>query len=206
MSDLPLVSVVDPAARTTDSFAIFLSGDGGWADFDQTLARTFAAQGVPVVGWSTLNYFWSAKSPQQASSDLSRVIAHFSKAWGKSRVALVGYSFGANTLPLMVDDLSKEQQARIGAVVLISAGRYAQFEFSTLDWFNARKSGLPTLPAIVKLDPAKAMCIFGEEDRDSVCPAVPDGRAEKIRLPGGHHLRGAYADITDRVLARLGVA
>jgi type IV secretory pathway VirJ component len=205
LKDLPLVSVTNPAAKNTDSFAILLSGDGGWADFDQKLAQVFAAHGVPVVGWSTLKYFWSAKTPAQASADLSRVIAYYSKAWGKSKVALIGFSFGADTLPFMVNGLPQAQQSQVGAIAMMGAGTTAKFEFSTLDWFNARKSGLATLPEIIKLEDSKTLCIFGVDDKSSVCPTLPKGQAEGVELPGGHHLGGAYANITRPVLAKLGV-
>lgn len=205
LEDLPLTRVTDPRAPITDSFAIFLSGDGGWADFDQSLAHSFAARGVPVVGWSTLAYFWSKKTPEQAAGDLSRVIDHFSREWGRPRVALVGYSYGADTLPFMVDGLPDRQKAEVGVVALLSPGHGAHFRFSPLDWFNARKSGLPTIPAILKLDRAKVMCIYGVEDRRSVCPALPAGAVTEIRLAGGHHLGGDYGGITTEVLGRLGI-
>ncbi len=205
LADLPLVNITNPAAKNTDTFAIFLSGDGGWADFDQNLSKLFAAHGMPVVGWSTLKYFWTEKDPARASADLSRVISYYSRLWGRSRVALIGYSFGADTLPFMVDRLPAAQQAQIGAVALMGTGKTAQFEFSTLDWFNARHSGLATMPAIVKLDNAKTICIFGADDKNSVCPILPRGQAEEIELPGGHHLGGAYAQIADPVLAKLGL-
>ncbi len=204
LDDLPLVSVVDRAAPTTDSFAIFLSGDGGWADFDQALAAAFAARGVPVVGWSTLWYFWSAKSPAQSARDLSRAITHFGTAWGKHRVVLVGYSFGAETLPFMVEGLPANQQGAIAAVALISPGREARFDFSPLDWLDARRSGLPTLPAIVKLDPLKSLCIYGAEDHDSICPALPKGASVVMQFPGGHHLGGAYDKLTTAILGHPG--
>ncbi len=205
LADLPLVSVTNPAAKTTDTFAVFLSGDGGWADFDQNLAQVFAAHGVPVIGWSTLKYFWSHKSPAQASADLSRVIATYSKLWGRSKVALIGYSFGADILPFMVNGLPPAQQTQIGAVALMGAGKTAQFEFSTMDWLNARHNGLATMPEIIKLDESKTLCIYGDDDKGSVCPTLPKGQAKDVELPGGHHLGGAYSDIARPVLVKLGV-
>ncbi|WKZ12844.1 MAG: AcvB/VirJ family lysyl-phosphatidylglycerol hydrolase [Gammaproteobacteria bacterium] len=86
-----------------------------------------------------------------------------------------------------------------------SPGREAHFRFSLLDWFNVRKSGLPTTPAILKLDHGKKMCIYGVEDRRSVCPSLPSGVVTEVNLPGGHHLGGDYGRITTAVLARPGI-
>ena len=50
--------------RRRDTLAILLTGDGGWADFDKSLAAGLSAHGVPVVGWSSLGYYWTPRSPR----------------------------------------------------------------------------------------------------------------------------------------------
>ena len=46
------------AARTSDTFAVLLSGDGGWAGLDKEVAAALAARGIPVAGIDSLRYFW----------------------------------------------------------------------------------------------------------------------------------------------------
>jgi len=83
VSDLPLVEL--PADHATNEhatgehptgehptgmhptgmLAIVLSGDGGWRDLDQTVARALQDAGVSVVGIDSLRYFWRRKSPSR---------------------------------------------------------------------------------------------------------------------------------------------
>jgi len=59
-------------AETTGrrEFAIILSGDGGWVSIDRDLSTAFAQRGIPVVGWDSLKYFWTARTPMKAAAIL----------------------------------------------------------------------------------------------------------------------------------------
>ena len=61
IAKLPLIEL--PAEPRGPLLAIVLSGDGGWRDLDKTIAETLQSDGVSVVGWDCLSYFWSRKSP-----------------------------------------------------------------------------------------------------------------------------------------------
>ena len=60
--------------------AVIISGDGGWRDLDQTIARDLQSWGVSVAGVDSLRYFWNHKSPEQAADDLARVIRYLHDA------------------------------------------------------------------------------------------------------------------------------
>jgi len=70
--------------------AIVLSGDGGWRDLDKTIAEDLQRQGVPVVGWDSLRYFWSRKTPEQTARDLAAVMEAYMDKWKAEKVALIG--------------------------------------------------------------------------------------------------------------------
>ena len=53
VADLSLVEVPATSA-SRNTMVVLLTGDGGWADMDKTIAARLAAAGVPVVGWSSL--------------------------------------------------------------------------------------------------------------------------------------------------------
>ena len=51
LADLPIVEVdATPGTPTSDSFAVLLSGDGGWAGIDKQVAQLLADRGVPTAG------------------------------------------------------------------------------------------------------------------------------------------------------------
>ena len=102
VADLSLVEVPATNGRERDTLAILLTGDGGWAGLDKTVAAGLSAHGVPVVGWSSLGYYWTPRNPAAAAADLKRIIEHYTTAWRRSRVLIVGYSFGADVAPFLV--------------------------------------------------------------------------------------------------------
>ncbi|MEZ5420390.1 MAG: SpoIIE family protein phosphatase [Vicinamibacterales bacterium] len=83
IADLKLVV---PATRpANDTMAVLLTGDGGWADLDKAVAAGLAAHGIPVVGWSSLSYYWSPRTPDGASADLARILRHYGARWQGGR-------------------------------------------------------------------------------------------------------------------------
>ena len=68
--DMP-VTLVEPAkVGPEEPVAIMFFGDGGWAGFDRKMAAEFNRRGVPVVGISSLEYFWKERQPAEAARDL----------------------------------------------------------------------------------------------------------------------------------------
>ena len=200
VADLPLVEVRGGHMPPGDAFAVFISGDGGWSDLDQTVSALLADRGLPVVGWNALKYFWTSRSPEEAAQDLARVIKTYSSIWGKTRVVLIGYSFGADVVPFMANRLPEEERQRISGIALISVSTDAVFQFTVSAWLGGGAGGEPTAPEILRLDPARTLCIYGLKDETSVCPRLPPGRVRMLSLPGGHHLGGAYGNVIVPIL------
>lgn len=200
VADLPLVPV--PSAGTSDTFAVLLSGDGGWAGIDKELAAKFAAAGVPVVGLDSLRYFWSARTPEGLAKDLDRVLRSFAVQWKKSRALLVGYSQGADVLPFAVPRLPPRSRGLVAHTVLIGPGEKASFEFRLSNWVKRDSGGLPLKPELQKLTAADTLCVYGTNDRDTVCPRVPTTQVTPVPLPGDHHFNGEYQKLADEILRR----
>ena len=58
LSSLGLVEVT-ASGPGRDLMAVVLTGDGGWAEIDKRVAARLAESGIPVVGWSSLKYYWT---------------------------------------------------------------------------------------------------------------------------------------------------
>ncbi|MCM8729883.1 AcvB/VirJ family lysyl-phosphatidylglycerol hydrolase [Hephaestia sp. GCM10023244] len=191
VGDLPLTLVADPKAPRTDLMAVLYSGDGGWAGLDRDVAAHLAAAGVPVVGVDSLAYFWNARNPLAAGQDLGRVVEHFSRQWQRPRVLLLGYSFGADTLPFIVGALPPALRPMIARVSLLGLSPSADFQFHLYSWLDVKgQNALPTVPAVIRLAGLPIQCIRGAQEQDSACPIIPPGIASTAVLPGGHHFDG----------------
>ena len=203
VDDLPLAVI--PAAPGTHSpwFGVFLSGDGGWVGIDRQISRALAAHGIPMVGWDSLRYFWTPRTPQGGAQDLDLVLRHFALQWGKSRVLLVGYSQGADTLPFMINRLPPATHAMVGLTALLGISDSAQFEFHVANWLGSNRGGIPTAPQLARWTGAHYLCLYGRSDREATCAHSKSRWAIKVEMPGGHHFDGHYAAIADRILAHL---
>ena len=200
ISDLPLQEV--HATGSSDEFALLLTGDGGWAGLDQELAARLAAAGVPTVGLNSLKYFWTERSAEQSARDVARVLEHYLSAWDKKRVLLVGYSFGADVLPFVVNRLPAQLRSRIASVSLLGIDAHASFEVRISEWVGAEDGGAPTQPEVLELKGVPVLCLYGEGEADSICPGLP-ASAGIIReqVGKGHHFGGEYAMLAERILA-----
>ena len=131
MTDIP------PTKGDAHRIAIIITGDGGWAGLDRGVADALNADGVRVIGFSTLKFFWHKQTPDAAAEAIARVIAHYGKADPRARFVLIGYSFGASLVPVVANRLPDEARERVDGGVLISPDDEAVFEIHVGDWFGS---------------------------------------------------------------------
>lgn len=197
VSDLALEEVPATGGTSTDQMAVMLTGDGGWAEIDKALARGLASAGIPVVGWSSLTYYWTPRTPDAAAADLSRVIDYYTRTWHKARVLVVGYSFGADVAPYLVNRLPAPTRAHVTRVALLGASTSAAFEFHMAYWLGGGDDArYPTRPEIARLT-MPVTCVYARDDRESVCRQLPS--VDAVAVGEGHHFSGDY----DRIVQAL---
>jgi len=202
LADLPIVEVeAEPAAVSagSDSFAVLISGDGGWAGIDKEVGALLAQRGVPTAGLDSLRYFWTPRTPLGLAQDLDRIVRYYAFHWKKKNALLVGYSQGADVLPFAINRLPPSTRALVRMTTLIGASATAAFEFHVANWIGADSGGLPVGPEISKLSAANTQCVYGDDDAESICPQVNPQHARIIKLPGGHHFGGNYVPLAQLV-------
>jgi type IV secretory pathway VirJ component len=203
-SDLPLIDVNSASAHTptTDTMAILLTGDGGWADIDKQLAKILAAHGIPTVGFDSLSYFWKARTPATTSQDIEQVMTQYLEKWNKKKVILIGYSFGADVLPFVANNLTADAQQKVALVALLGMGKTAAFEFRLSSWMNADKdpNRLPLLPEIEKMKWANSICIYGVADDAANCLPTAALGVKIISMSGDHHFDEKYDDLVQHIM------
>jgi type IV secretory pathway VirJ component len=201
LADLPLVEI--RAAKAGPTFAVMLSGDGGWAGLDKDVAVALANKGIDVVGLDSLRYFWSARSPQSLAVDLDRLVRHYAAQWRKTSVVLIGYSQGADVLPFAINRLPPASRQLVTYTVMMGLGTNASFEFHVGNWLGGEGGAIPIQPEATKLQPNKTLCIYGAEEKDSLCPRLAPGSVEAHMMPGGHHFDGAFDELASVILERV---
>jgi len=199
VSDLPLIEL--PAAHPSGMLAIVMSGDGGWRDLDKTIGEQLQKDGVSVVGWDSLRYFWSEKKPEQVSRDLARVLRAYGSRWHANSFALIGYSFGADVMPFAYNRLPNDLREKVSIVSLLGFARAADFQVRVTGWLGMPPSdkALQAKPEVERLPASLVQCFYGENEDDTLCPDLA-GTREVIRTSGGHHFGGGYDALEKRIL------
>lgn len=204
IGDLPVTTVL-ASAHETDTLALLLTGDGGWAGLDRELAARLAERGVSTVGFNSLRYFWHLRTPDEAARDVARVLEHFLTDWKKAHFILIGYSFGADVAPFVVNRLPAPLRGRLATVSLLGIESDADFEVSVADWIpGSAASGRNVRPELAAIE-APVLCIYGEGESTTICPTGVSGRLRGERIGSGHHFGGDYDVIADRILAFAGI-
>jgi type IV secretory pathway VirJ component len=198
LADLPIIDI--HAEGTNDLFAIFLSGDGGWAGIDKNVAAALVARGISVAGVDSLRYFWAARTPQGLAADLDRILRYYAFHWKKKRAVIIGYSQGADVLPFAINRLPAATRRRVVLAAMLGLEESADFEFHLSSWVMNGESGLPVRPEVDKLTIPAALCIYGDDDADSLCPRLLNGRVKIVKLAGGHHFNGDYDAVAQVVV------
>jgi type IV secretory pathway VirJ component len=203
--ELAGLGLVEVPARGpgADLMAVMLTGDGGWAEIDKRISARLAAEGVPVVGWSSLKYYWTPRTPETAARDLARILDRYGRLWGKRRFLLVGYSFGADVLPFLVSRLPAELRSRVALLGLLGLSEQASFEFHVAGWLGVETGRHSTAPEVARLGATPVLCLRGEDEAGSACRLLHGTAVRSLMLPGGHHFGGSYERIADALLAAL---
>lgn len=191
MRSLPLRPLPAPGDSAGRAFAVVLTGDGPTGGLGKLVAGDLSRAGVPAVVWSSLRYYWTPKTPEQAARDLDAVIRHYGAAWGRDRVVLVGYSMGADVMPFLVNRLPAETRARIGGVALVALAHDAVFEFRLEQWWGtSRAPRRATRPEVERLGDLPVLCVWARGDPLAACPRFGTAPVRVIGLTGGHHFEG----------------
>jgi type IV secretory pathway VirJ component len=190
-----------PAAAPGDALAVIYSGDGGWGALDRGVAKVLAGKGTPVLGVNSLRYFLTGRSPQDAADDLADQLRRHQAQWGRRKIVLVGYSFGADALPAIVPNLPADLRAQITGLVLIGTGPSGDLKFHPASWLNRPTAdSFPVAPAVEALKGLPMTCIYGDKERLDICPSLSSATIRQVKLAGGHHFDGDYTVLGQAVL------
>ena len=198
---LPLHVVVTKAPSPT-AVTIFLSGDGGWAGLDRRISDDLAARGVAVVGLDTRSYLMKARTPDEAAGDVARVMRHYTAQWAVQHVAVVGYSRGADLAPFVVNRLPSDLRSELALVALLGPAERAGFQFHWTDLLTdtSKPSDPPILPELERLRGTPVLCVYGKDEKESLCRLADTSAVRVDRRKGHHHFDGDYDAIAAEIL------
>jgi type IV secretory pathway VirJ component len=192
LSNIPYIITRAKAEIKNTAIALLLSGDGGWFNFEQAIANNLASFGIPTIGIDTKKYFWSRKTPEKTTADMTEILNYYSKEWGKNKFILIGYSQGAEIVPFIVTLFPQNLRSNVLSAVLLSPAKTTDFEIhisNMLDLGN-RQNTYDVIQEIKKLDNIRTICIYGDKEKSTVPALLEGSRAKFVFIPGDHHYHG----------------
>lgn len=199
-SDLPLAIIPSPI-RNNLPVAFFISGDGGWTSFDQSVCEKLAEKGIPVVGLDAQKYFWNEKQPKEVANDITPAVAHYMKLWNRQSFILIGYSFGACVVPFIASNLPEEKKENLKGIYCFSPDVTGDFEIHLTDMLHmARKDKYNVVNEMKQIKALNPVCIFGNEENEETQKSFSENEIRIEKLPGTHHYNSDFNAITGIIL------
>jgi type IV secretory pathway VirJ component len=170
--------------------AIVFSGNMGF-HIGQALkvSNGLAARGLPVVGVNSLTFFAGPRTPAEAATLVEAAMDRAQKATHRDKVALIGISFGADVLHVGLAGLPPAYRARVRDVVLVVPGATLQLQASPLEVMPFHAPDRDGTITGRQLGWTPVTCIWGAQEKDSLCPLLPMPNVRHVPLPGGHMLK-----------------
>jgi len=202
--DVPLKILAGPVASSLP-LLVFISGDGGWNSFEESLCKSLNQKGVSLVVLDAQKYFWKSKTPDETAIDLQRVVETWQKNWNKEQFVLAGFSFGASVVPFAVNRFTESLGRKLAAAILISPDKSCDFEIHLSDMLNVvtTRGKFDVLGEIRSGSFKKLVAFFGNEERIDTRNAFEQAGASIRLLPGNHHFDSGFDALADLMVAEM---
>ena len=110
-------------------------------------------------------------------------------------------------MPFALNRLPDSERSLVVQITLLGLGPRAPFKFEVSGWLDELGVDVDpyqdaplVLPELVRVDPGLVQCVYGEEEKDTLCTAPELRGIETIRTAGDHHFDGNYAALAQRIL------
>jgi type IV secretory pathway VirJ component len=193
-----------PAPAVRGVAAVLLSGDMGFhIGMAGAVAAKLAAAGIPVVGVNSLTFFRTERSSAETARLVEAGIARALSLTHRPRILLIGQSYGADVLPTGYAGVPAPLRARVALLALVVPGETVALEASPAGVLPVSAPSRDALPAAERLGTTPALCVFGAEQRDSLCARLDLPNLTRTALPGGHYLHRDSGAVARALLAGL---
>lgn len=171
---------------------LFLSGDGGFNSFSSSYCELLGKEGYTVGAVNSKSFFWDKKSADQIAKQLTKSVEQLLDGRKNQHVYFVGYSFGADVIPFVVNKLTADWKKRLQAVALIEPSTSTDLEIHVSDLLGRSniKRSMDVVAEINKMIGIKTAIVLGEDESDFPIKNIRLANLQTIFLKGNHHFNG----------------
>ncbi len=191
-----------PSTAHDKPLIFYISGDGGLNKFSSALCESLNKKGYDVYALNARSYFNDRKTPEQATLDVHNYLTAKTAGRKNKKIVLIGYSFGADVLPFILNRLQKNVLDNVTASILMAPSGSTDFEIHWSDIFGGNtKRDMDVVAEINKLNNVDNIVIInGSDEKDLAVNKISLKKYTHEVLPGGHHFDGDTDEITNVIL------
>jgi type IV secretory pathway VirJ component len=190
-----------PSSAQNKPLVFYLSGDGGMNSFSTSLCETLNKKGFDVSALNSKTYFWDKKTPEQTASDVAKYIAAKLNGRKNQQVVLIGYSFGADVLPFVLNRLPATINQKILVSFIMASSGNTDFEIHWADIFgHGKKRSMDVVSEINKINNDRIVILNGSDEEDLNLSKITLKKYTHEVIPGGHHFEGNIDEIVKVIL------
>lgn len=190
-----------PASAQNKPLIFYISGDGGMNSFSTGLCEMLNKKGFEVSALNAKTYFWDKKTPEQTTSDISKYLASKLNGRKNQQVVLIGYSFGADVLPFVINKLPQILNQKLLVSFFMAPSGSTDFEIHWSDIFGGnKKRSMEVVSEINKINGNKIVILNGSEEQGLDLSKITLKKYTLEVIPGGHHFEGNIAEIVKVIL------
>jgi len=188
------------ASAHTKPLVFYISGDGGLNRFSNELCTAINKEGFDVDAMDSKSYFWSQKTPARTAEDISDFLSKKIARRPNQQIVLIGYSFGADVLPFVLNRLPKNIADKIKVSFLMASSGSTDFVIHIADLFGSgKRRGMDVLSEVNKISNKKIVILNSSDDKQLNAGKITIKHITEI-LPGGHHFDGDIDEIVKAIV------
>ncbi len=180
---------------------VYITGDGGFNAFSIGICNSMNKSGYEISAINAKSYFYDKKTPNQTAKDISTYLDKRLSGRENQQIILLGYSFGADVAPFIVNILPATIKSKLVSVILLSPETTTDFEIHWMDmvWTNKKRS-MNVVAEINKMTVPKTTTIFGNSENDFPVKDIKIKNYNNHILPGGHHFDGNTDEVAKTII------
>jgi len=188
------------ASAHNKPLVFYISGDGGLNRFSNELCTAINKEGFDVDAMDSKSYFWSQKTPARTAEDISDFLSKKIARRPNQQIVLIGYSFGADVLPYVLNRLPKNIADKIKVSFLLASSGSTDFVIHIADLFGSgKRRGMDVLTEVNKISNQKIVILNSSDDKGLDAGKITVKHTTEI-LPGGHHFDGDINEIVKAII------
>ena len=180
-----------PGSDSTKPLLFYITGDGGWDHFSNTLTQDLRREGYSIIGLNAESYFWNKKTPEQTANAISTYLRTYVAKLQTKHIIFIGYSFGADVIPFIEQHLSKDILDALQCTLLISPNRKTDFEIHLFDDWDIY--GGQSVPYEIGRLTTPVTIVFGTNEKGFAIKTTNAMIPQIVRIAGDHHYNGNIA-------------